>query len=377
MIENKARGVRERALIFLFVMVSVGSPTFASTLNTEEEVGSFLPEFRNAPVIGERPVLGQEGKKVAGLRLLSIQGRHLEIVYGEFGASRVPLLLGTGGRFLTDSIARAEDFAKRIIQTRFGDSGQIGRAILIRGGPFSYLARIDYSRKGKPLGGLLFDLSTQKVLVENSQSKEQSACNRPYDPGTPTELRVPRKLRTLTSVPVYPLYFSDRATCLAMILGYWAANGYPELMGIWSSSRDKEGDPPREWIRGIDLIGRGCSECQSIDKTVELISTWSRCPLAVRLIQGGAWSDGRASFQMIQRLIDDENQPFLLVDTACKPPRYAVGVGYLVAGGHSFVACLMPVAEDVTSFWKPAFINWESDFRNLRIFQISPSRRNG
>jgi hypothetical protein len=363
-------------LIFFFVMLSVGVPAFASGLYPEDGVGSFLPEFRNAPVIGERPVFGQEGKKVAGLRLLTIQGRHLEIVYGEFGASRVPLLLGTGGRFLTDSTARAEDFAKRIIQTRFGDSGQIGRTILVRGGSFSYWARIDYSQKGKPLGNLLFDLSTQKILVANPQSKEQSARDRPYEPGPPTEPQVPRKLKTLTSVPFYPLFFSDRATCLAMILGYWAANGYPELMGIGASSKDKEGDPIRQWIRGIDLIGRGCSECQSIGKTVELISTWSRRPLAVKLIRGDAASDGWPSFQVIQGLID-ENQPFLLVDTSCEPPRYAVGVGYLVAGRHSFVACLMPAAEDVMSVWKPVFINWENDFQSLQFYQISPSRRNG
>lgn len=377
MVGWKTRGGTGRGLIFFFVMLSVGVPAFASGPDIGDEVGSFLPEFTNALVIAERPVFGQEGKKVAGLRLLASQGRHLEIVYGESGAGRVPLLLGTGGRFLTDSTARAEDFAKRIIHTRFGDSGQIGRTLLIRGGPFSYLARIDYSQKGKPLGNLLFDLSTQKILVGNPQSKEQSAGNRLYEPGAPTEPQVPRKLKTLTSVPVYPLFFSDRATCLAMILGYWAANGYPELMGIGTAGKDKGGDPLKEWIRGIDLVGRGCSECQSIEKTVELISTWSGRPLAVRLIRAEAGSDGRPSFQVIQRLIDDENQPFLLVDAACQAPRYAVGVGYLVAGGWSFVACLMPVAEDVTSVWKPVFINWGNDFQSLQFYQISPSRRNG
>ena len=375
--EGKARSGPGRGLPFFLVMLSLGVPAFASSLNIEDEVGSFLPEFRNAPVIAERPVFGPEGKKVAGLRLLAIPGRHLEMVYGECGTNRVPLLLGTGGRFLTDSTARAEDFARRIIDTRFGDSGQIGQAILIRGGPFSYLARIDYSQKGKPLGNLLFDLSTQRILVGNLQSKDQFGRNGPHEQGPQMEPQAPRKLKSLTSVPIYPLFFSDRATCLAMILGYWAANGYPELMGMGGANKGKGGDPLREWIRGIDLIGRGCPECQSVEKTVEVVSSWSGLPLAVQLIRGEAWKDGQPSFQMIQRLIEHENQPFLLVDAAGVSPRYAVGIGYLVGGGFSFVACLLPGPQDLKSVWNPVFLNWEKDFQNLHFYRISPAIRNG
>jgi len=377
MVGRKAIGKKGwRGILFLGIL-TLGTPALASSLNIEQEVGSFLPEFKDASVIAERAVFGWEGEKVAGLRLLAIQGRYLEIVYGEYGTNRVPLLLGTGGRFLTDSTTRAEDFAKRIIDTRFGDFGQIGETILIRGGPFSYLARIDYSKKGKPLGNLLFDLSTQKILVGNLPTKEQSGRNGPCEQGPPTEAQAPRKLKSLTSVPVYPLFFSDRATCLAMILGYWAANGYPELMGVGASSKGREGDHLREWIRGIDLIGRGCPECQSIERTVEVVSSWSGIPLAVRLIPGEAWKDGRPSFQMIQRLIDRENQPFLVEDAARVSPRYGVGVGYLVAGGCSFVACQLPGPQDLKSVWNPVFINWEKDFQNLNFYRISPASRNG
>jgi hypothetical protein len=247
--------------------------------------------------------------------------------------------------------------------------------MLIRGGPFSYLARIDYSQKGKPLGNLLFDLSTQKIVVGNLQSKKQSG--RPYEPGPPTEPQGPRKLKTLTSIPVYPLFFSDRATCLAMVLGYWAANGYPELMKIRASSKEREGDALREWIRGIDLIGRGCPECQPVEKTVEVISSWSGIPLAVEVNRGEAWKNGQSSFRRIQRLIDLGNQPFLVEDAAGVSPRYGVGMGYLVAGGCSFVACLLPGPQDLKSVWNPVFINWEKDFQNLNFYRISPASRNG
>jgi hypothetical protein len=346
-------------------------------MNIENEVGSFLPEFKNAPVIAERDVFGWQGEKVAGLRLLANRGRHLEIVFSESEASRVPLLLGTEGCFLTDSIARAEDSVRRIIHTRFGDSGRIGQTQLIRRGPFSFFVRIDYSRNGKPLGNVLLDLSTQKIQVGDFQPKEQLSRKRSYGERIPSDSGAPRKMKILRSVPCYSLFFSDRATCLAMVLSFWAARGYPELMGLEAANKGRGDDLLREWIRGIDLIGRGCPECQSVEKTVEVVSSWSGIPMAVKLIRGEAWKDGQPSFQMIQRLIDQENQPFLVVDAAGIPPRYGVGVGYLVAGGCSFVACLLPGPQDLKSLWNPVFINWEKDFQNLHFYRISPASRNG
>lgn len=372
---GKAGGKIGWRLFLFFGMLSLGAPAFAFSVDIEKEVGSLLPEFKNASVIGERAVFGWEGEKVGSLRLLANRGRHLEIIFSEFEA-RVPLLLGAGGCFLTDSIARAEDSARRIIDTRFGDSGRIGQTQLIRRGPLSYFARIDYSRIGRPLGNLLLDLSTQKIQVEKTQPKEQPGRSGSCGEGIPADSRGPLKMKILPSVPCYPLFFSDRATCLAMILGYWAAKGYPELMGMGAANKGRGSDPLREWIRGIDLIGRGCPECQSMEKTVDVLSSWSGLPLAVRLIRGEPRKDGQPSFGMIRRLID-EDQPFLLVDASCDPPHYAVGTGYLAGRGQIFVACLLPAPEDSKSLWRPALINWERGFPNLQFFQISPPGENG
>jgi hypothetical protein len=377
MVGGKGRAKNGWRWILFFGILSLGAPALASRINIEKEVGSFLPEFKNASVVGERAVFGWGGEKVAGLRLLAYRGRHLEIVYSESGASRVPLLLGVEGRFLTDSVARVEDSARRIIHTRFGDSGRIGQTRLIRRGPLSYWARIDYSQNGKPLGNLLLDLPTQKIQVGRTQPKEHLGRNKSRREGIPADPGAPRKIKILPSVPCYPLFFSDRATCLAMILGYWAAKGYPELMGMGGANKGRGDDLLREWIRGIDLIGRDCPECQSVEKTIEVLSSWSGLPLAVRLIRGEAWKDGQPSFQMIQRLIEQENQPFLVVDAAGVSPHFGVGMGYLVAGGCSFVACLVPGPPDLKSVWNPVFINWEKDFQDLNFYRISPASRNG
>ncbi len=374
---RKARDKEGWRWILFFGILSLGAPALASSMNVEKEVESFLPEFKNASVIAERAVFGWEGEKVAALRLLACGGRYLEIIYNESGAGRVLLLLGMDGRFLTDSIARAEDSARRIIHTRFGDSGRIGESRLIRGGPLSYLASIDYSRNGKILGNLLLDLTTQKSQIRNFQPKEQLGRIRSCGKEIPADSVAPPKMKILPSVPLYSLFYSDRATCLAMVLSFWAARGYPELMGIEAASRGRGDDTLREWIREIDLIGRGCPECQSVEKTVEVLSSWSGIPLTVRLIGGEAWKDGQPSFQMIQRLIDRENQPFLVEDAAGGSPRYGVGVGYLVAGGCPFVACQLPGPQDLKSVWNPVFINWEKDFQNLHFYRISPASRNG
>jgi len=352
-------------------------PAPGFSLGIQEEVGLYFPEFRKAPMIAERPVFGTDGRELGRLALLmNTQKQYLEAIYLEGKGACVPLLFWRGRPFLRDALAKSEESARIMTNTRLGQEGRIDPALLVRGGPLHYWARIGYSRNEKPVGSFLFDLMSQKVEPTDWLWDEPSDGKRRLEARLPEIEKEARKVKLLASVPDYSLYLSDRATCLGMMLGYWANQRHSEWIQTRASENDRKGNtgnpPPRDWIKEIDLLGKGCFDCQSIEKTVELFSQSRGLPVTVRAFDGKALEGSRSSFRMIQDLVDRESYPFLLEDKASRPFRYAVGIGYLVAGGWPFVACLIPSAESIGGPWQEAFLNWEFDFEHFRIFQMMP-----
>ena len=332
--------------------------------------GRITPEDR-------KPVYDADGERIGYWGSCLWQGEKLELIW--VGENNVLVALGAGGQLLEKSLAESRTLAQKIISLRFNEKTRIDDISLVYLGPLHYFFRIAYSRGEQRFDDLLVEATSGKIvnLPLSSVRREKAGSFFLQKENTQSDDSAVEEFEVVSGVVSYPYYISDKSTCLAMIMSWWARRGFPSLEKLFVS------DPTREYyigkqftqelIREVDIIGKGCG-CKELQTVVEIFGSARGCFLEVSRYSTLGQGESLLNYSLIKKLIREEKQPFLTEIASQGITRYGVGIGFFQWGEERFVLSLLPeVGEDKVS-WRLYFFRWQTGYDEFRLYRICPRR---
>ncbi len=325
----------------------------------------------------KKPVYNADGERIGYWGSCLWQGEKLELI--RVGENNTLLALGAGGQFLEKSLAESRTLAQRMISLRFGEKAQIDDTSLVYLGPLHYFFRIAYSCGEQRFDDLLVEVTSGKIvnLPFSSGEREKAGSFFLQKENAQLDDSAIEEFEVVSGVVSYPYYISDKSTCLAMIMSWWARRGFPSLEKLFvfdSTTEYYVGEQfTQELIREVDIIGKGCG-CDELQTVVEIFGSARGCFLEVSRYSTLGQEESLLNYSLIKKLIREEKHPFLTEITSQGITRYAVGIGFFQWGEERFILSLLPeVGEDKVS-WRFYFFRWQTGYDEFKLYRIYPRR---
>lgn len=372
---RRTEGLAAFGLVFFCLLIF--SPLRAFCLGDFEiyDFSELLSRPETIPPKDRKPVYGPYGDRIGYWGSIFWQGEKLELIWTE--QKKFLIALGAGGQLLEKSLAESRALAQRVISSRFGGQTQIDDISMVYLGPLHYFFRIAYSCEETRFDDLLIEVTSGKI-VNLRFSSDRGEANRFFlqKENTKPDGSTIEEFEVVGGVVSYPYYISDKSTCLAMIMSWWARRGFSTLERLFisdSSTQHYTGEHfVEELIREIDIIGKRC--CSELQAMVEIFGSARGCLLEVTRYSTLSEGESLLSFSLIKNLIRGEKQPFLIEIISQGITRYAVGIGFLQWGEERYIVSLLPKVGEEKAGWRLYFFRWQTGYNEFSLYRICPQR---
>jgi len=220
-------------------------------------------------------------------------------------------------------------------QRAVGTAKTLGGPKFTHDGLFSYNLCFQYLDKatGKAEGDVAVDALTGRLSLPGG--KLGAAIGVPARP--------PKGKSSVLSVPRYGMRMSLRATALAMLFGYWADHGFPEV------GKKQTKDGLQTEAQYIEEFSRACGACSERTAT-ELFITGRGMMAKIETLRV---SDEHPSKDLADKVIAelDAGRPMFVRVTTANVNHYFIICGYVEANGTTFLVAKVPFPEGSADGW--------------------------
>lgn len=373
---RRTEGLAAFGLVFFCFLIFSSLRAFSLDDFEIYDFSQLLSRPERIPPKDRKPVYGPCRKRIGYWGSIFWQGEKLELIWTE--QKNFLIALGAVGQLLEKSLAESRALAQRVISSRFGGETQIDDISLVYLGPLHYFFRIDYSCGEKRFDDLLIEVTSGKIVnLRFSSDREEAGDFFLQKENTKRDGSTIEEFEVVGGVVSYPYYISDKSTCLAMIMSWWARRGFSALERLFVSDSNTQhytGEHfAEELIREIDIVGTGC-RCSELQTVVEIFGSARGCFLEVTRYSTLGEGGSLLSFSLIKKLIRGEKQPFLIEIISQGITRYAVGIGFLQWGEERYIVSLLPEVGEEKASWRLYFFRWQAGYDEFNLYRICPQR---
>ncbi|MEI6157188.1 MAG: hypothetical protein WCP87_02340, partial [Atribacterota bacterium] len=312
------------------------------------------------------PLYSVQGRVIGQVISTRIHGLEYELIYVHGH------LIGIGeGEYLKTVFLESEKMFRSTLQSRYGEKVEAIHRRLIFINPLSFIINGTYTYEGKVINDLnlhcnsfimsLFpwdDFSGELHFETQSSSFRGVSFH---------EVTFP--------LPSYEYYLSDFSTCLLMLADYWRSKDWIRMPLPPDDSRYFLVNL-HLMIQDVDRLRRKCNCEKDSKSTSEIIRLFIQARGKNVGIQIGEKNipDGSESFSFedIKRIIQDEDQPYLMeISSFGKFVNYGIVNGYLEIPDGEYVECVFPVALRGERRWQRYFFKWDEGYDSFKIYQIT------
>jgi len=346
-------------LFFLIILVD-GVCSAASVFSQDlSQVFQDLPFLigQKEPVLKERLIYDLKGSLVGSY--FSLKNTKWGEGFLVIKKGKEPIVLSFGVLdFISHNLDNCNSIVKLAIKKRYNKDVLLFDNTLGYASPFFYFIR--YSFKSDNIPEVIMDLVTHRVVYPDSSSTERKFLL-PEEKNSLEEAN----FQIIKYVPKYKLYVSERATCIAMIMGYWSKKGFPQLYKFSSGMEEK----PEKLIEELGRFEKGCSKC-GVETALYLFASSRGYKMEVdRYIKDPFQGNSLFTFQHIKDWVK-KGEPFLIESSVAGIKKYAVGIGYADTPQGKFVVCSLPFSSLADFQNNLVFFKWR--LGTVKVYHFRP-----